>query len=135
MRRCWSVPKADGPSRNAPPPASAASGWSRSASARCAPTPWRWRRSACCNSCGAISDQPGGEPRHRTLFKERSVTSDLRYAVRQLARAPGFAAIVLLTLGLGVGANTAIFSLVKAVVLQPLPYGEPERLVMLWGRI
>ena len=61
--------------------------------------------------------------------------SDGAYAFRRLARAPGFAAIAIVTLALGIGANTAIFSLVKTVLILPLPYGDPERLTMLWGKV
>jgi putative ABC transport system permease protein len=60
------------------------------------------------------------------------VWNELRHAVRRLGRAPGFAAIVTLTLALGVGANTAIFTVLDAVVLEPLPYRAPERLVRVY---
>jgi len=55
--------------------------------------------------------------------------SDIRYAARTLLRAPGFALTVILTLGLGIGANTAIFSVVRGVLLRPLPHKDGDRLV------
>src|ERR1041384_4188043 len=58
--------------------------------------------------------------------------SDLRYALRLLARSPGFAALAVITIALGVGPNTTIFSMINAVLLRPLPYRDSERLVMLW---
>ena len=57
--------------------------------------------------------------------------SELRYALRSLARARGFAIAVILTLGLGIGANTAIFSVVRGVLLQPLPHRDGDRLMYL----
>src|SRR5258706_12121421 len=65
----------------------------------------------------------------------RSFLSNIYYSVRSLRRTPGFTLAAVLTLALGIGANTAVFSVVDAVVLRPLPYRDSGRLVMVWDQL
>ena len=71
----------------------------------------------------------GGKSSGRWL---ESLWQDVRYAARTLGRTPGFTAVAILTLAVGVGANTAIFTVANAVMLRPLPFSDPDRLVRLW---
>ena len=62
----------------------------------------------------------------------RELLSDVKYGARGMVRSPGFAIVALLTMALGIGANTAMFSIVNGVVFNPLPYPEQDRVVRLW---
>src|ERR1043166_10026175 len=64
-----------------------------------------------------------------------SLWLDVRYAFRMMAKAPGLTAVLAITLALGIGATTTIFSVVNSVILRPLPYDQPDQLVRLYSEI
>ena len=79
-----------------------------------------------------IADAELGQRPARTV---PDIAADVRFGVRMMRRQPGVAAIVVATLAVGIGANAAIFSLINAAVLRPLPYRDSDRLVLIWGNL
>ncbi|HZI41563.1 MAG TPA: hypothetical protein VFD67_07650, partial [Gemmatimonadaceae bacterium] len=107
----------------------------RGADSRVAAHAWLWWQTIRClvvplptHRIALGGERPRGDSRMRTIL------ADLRHALRFVSRTPSFAVTVVAVLALGIGANTALFSIVNAVLLRPLPFEEPDRLVQLYTR-
>ena len=89
-------------------------------------------RSSC--SRFSVSLHTGSKPLRAAPRLRVMLSPDIRFAFRSLRKSPGFAVVAILTIALGLGANTAIFSFLDGVLLKRLEYPEPERLVQLWEK-
>ncbi|MGH9816337.1 MAG: ADOP family duplicated permease [Candidatus Acidiferrales bacterium] len=96
---------------------------------------WYWKQARAALTPRRAPKQFRWERRkNREAHMLDTLRQDIRYAMRNLRRQPAFTAVVVLTLALAIGANSAIFALVDATLLRPLPFPDPERLVMMWER-
>jgi hypothetical protein len=92
-------------------------------------------RYAALRSFGGIEPMKEVYRERRAFAVVETTAQDLRYALRTLGKSPGFTATAITVLALAIGVNTAMFSVLNAVLFRPLPYKSPEQLAMLWGEI
>jgi hypothetical protein len=94
-------------------------------------TPGDARRQALLAAGGLANAAESVREQYRVVWLEQAI-ADLRYGVRALRRNPGFTVVAITTLALGIGANATIFSVLRGLLLRPLPYASAERLAIVW---